>query len=213
MCAASPDRRPHDGVRPSLSLDGEWDFSFDGPGARLSGEGHRIRSPGIWQAQFPALRNAQGTGCYRRRIEIPPDFVSRQIILVMEGVFHESVVLVDDVPVAIHGDGWTPIEVDLTCALDGKTAFVLGIDARTPDDRHGGRFSRSLAGKQDWYGVQGGIWKPARLNARDRLHVKELAVRTSYDLARGAVFVKGALSAPAKIRLTVWRREAAVTVG
>ena len=213
MCAASPDRRPHDGVRPSLSLDGEWDFSFDGPGARLSGEGHRIRSPGIWQAQFRALRNARGTGRYRRRIEIPPDFVSRRIILVMEGVFHESVVLVDDVPVAIYGDGWTPIEVDLTCALDGKTAFVLGIDARTPDDRHGGRFSRSLAGKQDWYGVQGGIWKSARLEARDRLHIEELAVRTSYDLAEGAVFVKGALSAPAKIRVTVSRREEAVTIG
>jgi Glycosyl hydrolases family 2/Glycosyl hydrolases family 2, sugar binding domain len=213
MCAASPNRRSRAALRPSLSLDGEWDFSFEGPGAHLSGEGHRIRSPGIWQAQFPALRNAQGTGRYRRRIEIPPDWASRRIILVMDGVFHESVVLVDDLPVAIHGDGWTPIEVDLTSALDSKTAFVLGVEARTPDDRHGGRFGLSLAGKQDWYGVQGGIWKPARLEARDRLHIKELAVRTSYDLAEGAVFVKGALSAPAKIRVTVSRREEALTIG
>jgi hypothetical protein len=74
-----------------------------------------------------------------------------------------------------------------TSALDGKTAFVLGVEARTPDDRHGGRFSRSLADKQDWYGVQGGIWKSARLEARDRFHIEELAVRTSYDLAEGAV--------------------------
>ena len=93
------------------------------------------------------------------------------VILVMEGVFHESVVLVDDVPVAVHGDGWTPIEVDLTGALDGKTAFVLGVDARVPDDRHGGRFSQSLAAKQDWYGVQGGIWKPARIEARNPIHI------------------------------------------
>ena len=65
--------------------------------------------------------------------------------------------------VAVHGDGWTPIEVDLTDALAGKTSFVLGVDARVPDDRNGGRFSQSLAAKQDWYGVQGGIWKSARL--------------------------------------------------
>ena len=75
--------------------------------------------------------------------------------------------------------------------LDGKTSFVLGVEARTPDDRHGGRFSQSLAGKQDWYGVQGGIWKPARLEARDPDPHRRLAVRTSYDLATGAVVAQG----------------------
>ena len=133
----------------------------------------------------------------------------------MEGVFHESVVLVDDVPVAVHGDGWTPIEVDLTSALDGKTAFVLGVEARVPDDRHGGRFSQSLAGKQDWYGVQGGIWKPARIEARNPIHISELAVRTSFDLAQGAVIARGRLSAQAqaKIRLTLSRLDRTVAAG
>ena len=115
----------------------------------------------------------------------------------------------------IHGDGWTPIEVDLTSALDGRTAFVLGVEARVPDDRHGGRFSQSLAGKQDWYGVQGGIWKGARIEARDPIHIGELAVRTSYDLAQGAVIARGRLSvsAPAKIRLTLSRLDRVVTAG
>ena len=58
-------------------------------------------------------------------------------------------ILVDEVAVAVHGDGWTAIEADLTDALGGKTSFVLGVDARTPNDRDGGRFSRSLVGKQD----------------------------------------------------------------
>jgi hypothetical protein len=47
---------------------------------------------------------------------------------------------------------------------------VLGVDARVPDDRNGGRFSQSLVGKQDWYGVQGGIWKAANLEGRDPIH-------------------------------------------
>ena len=83
-------------------------------------------------------------------------------------------ILVDDVAVAVHGDGWTPIEIDLTRTLAGKTSFVLGVDARVPDDRNGGRFSQSLAGKQDWYGVQGGIWKSARLEARDPIHIAKV---------------------------------------
>src|SRR5271157_3591137 len=182
------------GRRATLTLDGLWDFEFEGPTVRLRGGDDTIRSPGIWQAQLPALRNAQGTGRYRRGVQIPPGWAGKRIVLVMEGVFHESVILVDEVAVAVHGDGWTPIEVDLTDALDRKTSFVLGVDARVPDDRNGGRFSLSLAGKQDWYGVQGGIWKPARLEARDPVHLSEVEVQCSYDLATGVVTVKGRLS-------------------
>jgi beta-galactosidase/beta-glucuronidase len=182
------------GQRPTLTLDGLWDFEFEGPTARLDGEGHTIRTPGIWQTQFPALRNAQGVGRYRRRVQVPPDWADKSIHLLMEGVFHESVILVDDVAVAVHGDGWTPVEIDLTRALAGKTAFVLGVDARVPDDRNGGRFSQSLAAKQDWYGVQAGIWKPARFEARDPIHIATLHVRTSFDLKTGFLSVSGELS-------------------
>ncbi len=159
------------GRRPTLTLDGLWDFEFEGPTARLDGEGHTIRTPGIWQTQFPALRNAQGIGRYRRGVQIPADWAGKSIHLILDGVFHESVILVDEAAVAVHGDGWTTIDVDLTEALAGKTSFVLGVDARVPDDRNGGRFSQSLAAKQDWYGVQGGIWKSARLEARDPIHI------------------------------------------
>ncbi len=182
------------GRRPTLTLDGLWDFEFEGPTARLDGEGHTIRTPGIWQAQFPALRNAQGTGRYRRSVQIPTEWADKSIHLIMEGIFHESVILVDDVAVAVHGDGWTPIEVDLTEALGDKTSFVLGVDARVPDDRNGGRFSQSLAGKQDWYGARGGIWKSARLEARDPIHIAKDCVRTSFDLKTGVVSMSGQLS-------------------
>jgi hypothetical protein len=182
------------GRRVTLSLDGVWDFEFEGPTARLAGEGHRIRSPGIWQTQFPALRNAQGAVRYRRGVEIPADWVDKSVHLILEGVFHESVILVDDAVIAVHGDGWTPIEVDLTRALAGRTSFVLGVDARVPDDRDGGRFSQSLAAKQDWYGVQGGIWKSARLEARDPIHIVKAGVQSSFDLETGVVTVSGDLS-------------------
>ena len=67
------------GRRATLSLDGLWDFEFEGPTARLDGEGHTIRTPGIWQTQFPALRNAQGTGRYRRGVQIPADWAGKSI--------------------------------------------------------------------------------------------------------------------------------------
>ncbi len=182
------------GRRPTLTLDGLWDFAFEGPVARLDGEGHTIRGPGIWQTQFPALRNAQGTGRYRRSVQIPADWADKSIHLIMEGVFHELTIRIDDAAVAVHGDGWTPVEVDLTDVLRGKNSFMLGVEARVPDDRNGGRFSRSLAAKQDWYGVQGGIWKSARLEARDPVHIAKADVQTSFDLETGVVSVSGEIS-------------------
>ena len=190
------------GAREVLVLDGLWDFEFEGASMRV-GEGATIRSPGIWQAQFAALRNARGTGRYRRSLQIPPQWGGKRIVLILEGVFHESVIFVDEVAVAAHSDGWTPIEVDLTRHLEGKRSFVLGVDARAPDDHDRGRFSSSLAGKQEWYGVHGGIWKSARLEARDALHLDRLAVATSYDLAAGTVMVKGRLSVGERATLTL----------
>jgi hypothetical protein len=182
------------GHRPTLTLDGLWNFEFEGPTARLDGEGHTIRTPGIWQTKFPALRNAQGMGRYRRGVQIPADWADKSVYLILEGIFHESVILVDEEAIVVHGDGWTPIEIDLTDALAGKTSFVLGVDARVPDDRTGGRFSQSLAAKQDWYGVQGGIWKSARLEARDPIHIAKASVRTSFDLKMGVVSMSGEIS-------------------
>jgi Glycosyl hydrolases family 2, sugar binding domain/Glycosyl hydrolases family 2 len=201
--------------RATLSLDGLWDFTFEGGTVRLSGDGHRIRSPGIWQTQFPSLRNATGTGRYRRRIEIPDNWADRSIVLVMEGVFNETTVLVDEAPVATHADGWTTIEVDLSDALAGRRTFVLGIDARIPDDRNrvGATLSQSLIGKQDWYGLMGGIWKPARLEARDPIHFIEIMLRTSFDLKTGVVTITGRLSraaAATTLRVTLSRGGKAV---
>jgi hypothetical protein len=42
------------------------------------------------------LRNAQGMGRYRRSVQIPAEWADKSIVLILEGVFHESVILVDD---------------------------------------------------------------------------------------------------------------------
>src|ERR1700678_2290432 len=201
--ANSPPRR-------ILSLNGRWDFSFEGPTARLQGEHHSIRVPAIWQTQFPELRNAHGTGHYVRQIELPADWAADRVVLVMEGVFHEATILVDQTPVAANRNGWTEIEVDLTEVLNGAKRFTLGVIAHVPDDRDYQRssFGQSLAAKQDWYGIHGGVWKPARLERRNPLHLKEVAIEASTDLRSHDVSVKGALSLekPAKIRIEVGRQ-------
>ena len=188
-----------------ISLDGLWDFRFEGPTARLRGDRRSIRVPGIWQTQFPELRNAQGTGHYVRQIEIPADWAGESVVVVLEGVFHEATVLVDGKPVGANRNGWTEIEVLLTDIASGAETFTLGVTARAPDDRDyaHGSFGQSLAAKQDWYGIHGGIWKSVRLEARNRLHLEGVAIEASTDLRSHGVRVKGALSLAKSVHLRV----------
>ena len=195
---------PPQASRETHALEGLWDFRFEGPTARLPGT-RAINVPGVWQTQFPELRNAQGVGFYRRRCDVPAGFSGKRVFLVMEGIFHESTISVNGAPVASHHDGWTEAVVDLTEAINGASSFELGVDARVPDDRgaSGAGFSGTLVGKQDWYGIHGGIWKPCRLEAREATHIAQADVRASLQDRRGTVRVSGALSRGARASVTV----------
>lgn len=178
--------------RPTLSLDGTWEFSFTGAAARLDGT-HQIKVPGVWQAQFAELRNSAGTGSYRRVVEVPAEWHGKRVFLTFEGVFHETIIKIDGEVVARHDNGWTPIALDVTGA---GPRFILEVVARVPDERNYAErgLGVMLAGKQDWYGLQGGIWKSVRLEARDALHVDGLVAATETDLTTHAVTVRGRLA-------------------
>jgi len=178
-------------TRPTLSLDGLWSFTFSGAAARLDGE-RQIRVPGIWQAQFAELRNSTGTGTYSRTVEVPADWSGKRAVLIFEGVFHETSIAINGEEVARHDNAWTPIEVDATRF---GPRFTLTVTARVPDERNYAErgLGVMLHGKQDWYGLQGGIWKSVRLEAREPLHLAGLAVATETDLSTHAVTVRGRL--------------------
>ena len=203
------------GPRPVLSLDGLWEFAFDGPTARLEGRGHKARTPGIWQTQFPSLRNAQGVGRYERRVDMPSDWTGRRIVLVLEGVFHTARVFVDGREIGAHANAWTRFELDLTDTVGEARSFVLSVAAEVPDDRsyEHESFGQSLAGKQDWYGIHGGIWKPARLEARAASHLKSLAFQASTDLLAHDLRVTGELSAAGERRVRITLERGGVVVG
>jgi beta-galactosidase/beta-glucuronidase len=198
-------------TRPVVSLDGVWDFSFVGPAARLDGS-RAIAVPGIWQAAFAELRNSAGTGTYRRAVDVPAEWQGKRIVLVLDGVFHETTIRIDGREVARHDNAWTPIELDVT---DAGPRFDLEVEARVPDERDYERrgLGVMLHGKQDWYGLQGGIWKSVRLEAREPLHIADLAVSTKTDLATHAVKVRGRSIGAGTLRLDLQRDGVAVTAG
>ena len=189
--------------RPVLSLDGTWDFSYSGPAARLDGE-RQARVPGVWQAQFAELRNSTGTGTYRRTVEVPSNWSGKRAFLIFEGVFHITTVSINGEVVARHDNAWIPIEIDVTRF---GPRFTLEVTAHVPDERDYAErgLGVMLHGKQDWYGLQGGIFKPVHLEAREPLHITGLAVATETDLASHAVTVRGHLDGAGTATLSLTR--------
>ena len=117
-----------DGGRPSLSLDGVWQFRIDPKDEGASGGWFNadvpfpetIRVPGNWQAQgFGEPRNHlshdyQGKAWYRRTVTIPGHWAGQRVWLHLGGVTAVGEVSVNGQPAGSVDHYVTPFEFDIT---------------------------------------------------------------------------------------------------
>jgi Glycosyl hydrolases family 2 len=145
--------------------------------------GRRATLPldGLWACEREAPAARLGG-----EVKIPADWAGKRIHLIVDGAFPASEFLVDETAVAVHHDGGRETDVDLTDALGGRACFTLGVDAQAL----GARSSQSLAPEQD----RREVWKSARLEARNPIHIAKVSVQTSLDSLAGVVSMRGDLS-------------------
>jgi beta-galactosidase/beta-glucuronidase len=164
--ALRPDPAAHAYPRPQLvrddwlSLNGPWDFAFD-PDARW-GEPAQVTFDRQITVPFSPETSASGIGCtsfvlacwYRRTFDAPRLAVGDRLILHLGAVDYCATVWVNDVLVARHEGGYTPIHADITDTLhDGPQTIVV----RAEDDPQDLEKPR---GKQDWQLEPHSIWYP-----------------------------------------------------
>ena len=123
--------------RERQSLDGIWQFQFqrgvpDQPDK--TSEWRTIDVPAPWQAQFDNLREAAGTGWYRRQVDIPTNWQHQSVILHIGAAYHFTSLWVNGQHIANHADGYLPLECDITAALRPGTTNTLLIRVVSPSD-------------------------------------------------------------------------------
>lgn len=160
--------------RSLLSLDGAWQFKLAG-----RGEWRTIAVPGAWQVQFPDLRGASGTAHYRRRFTVPADWHQREVAIRFGAVNYFCHVRLNGVSIGEHEGGYLPFEFVLPAAalkpesdLDVEVVLPTSDGAAYPE----WPLTEVPHGKQSWYGPIGGIWQSVALEARDRRHIRHVAV-------------------------------------
>jgi hypothetical protein len=144
-------------LAPSLSLDGQWQFSLAG------GRWQAIPVPAAWEAHI-ADKMTDGPARYVRSFELPADwFNGASIVLEADAISFDATVRINGENVGTHRGMWSPFQFDVTHAVrPGNNRAEVEVW------KPGGRFPvrESLAGfLPDVITTFGGIWQGVRLRA------------------------------------------------
>ena len=194
---SAPPVNPH---RPSLSLDGIWQFRHE------TDESWRdARVPAHWQACFEDLAVSFGTATYRREFTIPPEWSGREIAVCFGAVSEIAVVYLNGSEIGRHEGGYLPFDLVLPPGFL-KADNVLEVAATLPDAHREPDlpdFAEIPHGKQSWYGPQGGIWQGVRLEARDPSHIAALRLDPHWPEGRLDIKVGCPRAASGTVRFEV----------
>jgi hypothetical protein len=172
----------HNDLAPSLSLDGEWEFS-------LEGQNGTIRVPGTWEAQGYA-RPVDGPAVYQFRINVPAAWQGHVIQLQFDAVSYHIEAEVNGIAVGSHTGLWTPFAFDITEAVHYGSTNHLCLTIYKPGHRYPMR--ESLAGFLPDVSLPfGGIWQGVRLVAFPTAAISDVLLTA--DPKSGAVTVKATL--------------------
>lgn len=177
-----------------LSLNGEWDFSYDDEGvgeeevwylADAPAFTRTIQVPFAFQSKLSGIEDPSfhDVVWYRRTFEIPENWNGKRIVLHFGAVDYLAKVWVNGQLVATHEGGHTPFQADITPSLiQGSNTIVL----RAED------FSRDVTlprGKQYWleqsaaifYTRTTGIWQSVWIEPLSVVHLSKTRITPDID--------------------------------
>ena len=206
-----------DGGRPSMSLDGLWQFRID-PNDEGTSAGwfnanvpfpETIRVPGNWQAQgFGEPRNHlshdyQGKAWYRRTVTIPVHWAGQRVWLHLGGVTAVGEVYVNGQPAGSVDHYVTPFEFDITdlAGLGKENVISVQVDSKSGcHDPHRDPIVRpGPVGMFNFWGHWGGLYRSVHLEARSDHRIDTLFVTSNVEkcIAQAKVVLKRSAPGPA----------------
>jgi len=147
-----------------INLNRDWKFSFgEHPGAHLHpadedwydvGLPHSFGLPDFRETAFYV-----GYGCYRRTVDVEPEWVGKWLALEFQGVFQRTEVYVNGAKVGGHEGGYTPFIIDISNAVrPGSNDVSVRVD---------NLWNAQIAPRAGDYSFNGGIYRDVALLIRE----------------------------------------------
>lgn len=180
-----------------ISLNGEWDFSFDIPAfdkkikvpfcyqSRESGIGEVTQHPVVW---------------YRRRFGIGEVGTDKSLLLKFGAVDYEAVVYVNGLYACGHKGGHTPFEADITELVNvGENTITVKVTDYNDQDKPRGK--QSWIGEEFgcWYTATTGIWQSVWLEYAGRNYIRRIKITPEF--ARNMALLEVFASAMEKLEV------------
>jgi len=125
-------------------------------------------------------------GAYRRRVDVPPQWQGRRIVLHFGAVHHRATVWVDGTEVGSHTGGYLPFEFDITDALKSDRPTVVVTVSAPVDKREIAHGKQRSVPRDDYddcaFAPSAGMWQSVWLEARPETYLESFQLRPSADL-------------------------------
>ncbi len=168
----------HNDLAQSLSLNGEWKFSF-------GEQNGAIQVPGTWETQGYA-RGIDGPAIYQLQVDVPSSWNGNTFQLQFDAISYHAEIEVNSAYIGSHTGLWTPFAFDVTDAIQPGQTNTIRLTVYKPGERFPMR--ESLAGfLPDVCVPFGGIWQNARLLSFTSAAISDLSVLS--DSKSGKVMV------------------------
>ncbi len=169
------------------SLDGDWEILFDPANEGREAEWHVdsefSKQASIHQIQVPSCweeleRDYEGVAFYRRRFQLPADWVGKTIRLQFDAVNYLTEVWLNGEVAGFHEGGFTPFELPVSNLLKPGTENTLILRVVGPIILQNKRVDGvgPLETPQWRGGITGGIWQSVRLVATGETLVKDVFI-------------------------------------
>jgi len=156
-------------LRQDLNLNRDWKFKLgDYPGAQAAGYDDSawdtIGLPHSFSIPYFQWKDFYvGYGWYRKRLEIPPAWVSKRIFLEFDGAFQDAEVFVNGASIGEHKGGFTGFSFDITPAIHpGDNLLAVRLN---------NNWNAQLEPRAGDHEFSGGIYRDVHLVVTDPLHV------------------------------------------
>lgn len=163
-----------------MTLNGEWDFSFDTEEYK-----RKICVPFVYESKLSGIgeKEFHQTVWYRRSFEIPGEWEGKQILLHFGAVDYECRVLVNGQLAVAHTGGQTSFSADITELLkNGENELRVCVNDyhRDLDIPRGKQFWKEQS-ESIFYTPSTGIWQSVWLEPVAQKHMKQVYITPLFD--------------------------------
>jgi beta-galactosidase/beta-glucuronidase len=181
-----------------LSLNGEWDFSFE------NSSEYKIQVPFVYQCKKSGIgiESAHRFVTYHRKFELSPEWKGKRIILHFGAVDYQCKVYINGKYAGNHVGGNTPFQFDITDDMNWniEEISVIAEDFSTDETiARGKQFWREKP-EYIWYTGSTGIWQSVWVEPLEQTSFQW--IRFSPDIDKGQVTISYRLSDTAVLPCT-----------